>query len=373
MAYLKKSAPAGNGNNKPVEMNIVGKVLGYQDSPNGRAMLVEVMNEGKMQGKQALIALAEGGSAKRPSIEAFEKGKGKIKPVAEGSIVAFDRAVIAGEGKEPYIMTARWANAVRQNPTEVMGFFTGSVKEDGSHNLSMHVVNPDHAVLLSKDEAFPAITKRVLESPKPGSMIVAAVKDNEVIGGVFIGGWASKDANGQWQTPSTPTAVSESVKKALEDGQATEAFKAADRILVIPLEKFPVTHESERGPKNIAYIDKSLSKGGLVAAHMMVSLSDPSGDRETVYVNNAFRMGGKPVDPVPYVGERFGLKVPGVESAANHAEENPEGKPSVVQNVDKSNADEPVRETSSKLDDEDALVNDAFSGPQQTTSPGVGF
>lgn len=347
-------AGGSNGNGKKVSMTIVGHVIGYEKTESGAsAVRVEVLNEGgQMHGKQAVISLMEGdGFAKRPDISAFDPStpkKGKINKIPAGGTVSFDQAEISGQGKggpeDPYVMTSRWMNSLNQNPTPVSAFVTGGF-HDGKHNFTLHAIQEGEAFVAPKAEAVEKFSGLILESLKngrnPSAILVAVDATGTATAGFSMTGTRTKDANGNWVSPQTVQDVGGqggvlAAAVAKQDEETRKAFTGAASILVVPAEKLPVTFQSERGVKNVSRIAEGLSHdGGLNASRMMLSLSDPSGERQTVYVNNAVRLGGGKFDPVAAAAERLGVKMPGAEAGAEasmvaKAEPSPDEGPAVA-------------------------------------------
>ena len=378
MSFVK--ANNGNSNGKKISMNIVGRVMGYEKTEQGaNAVRVEVLNEGgSMHGKQAVISLIEGdGFAKRPDISAFDPStpkKGKINKIPAGGTVSFDSAEISGKGKggpeDPYVMTSRWMNGLNQNPTPVFAFVTGAFHE-GKHNFTLHAIQDEQAFVAPKAEAVQKFSDMVLESIQkgnnPSAILVAVDATGTATAGFSMTGTRSKDANGNWVAPQTATDIggkggvlANAVAK--QDEKTLKAFTEAASILVIPAEKLPVTFQSEKGVKNVAHIADGLNRTGLSASRMMLSLSDPSGERETVYVNNAVRLAAK-VDPVTVIAERLGVKMPDAEAGAEAA---------LVSKAEPSPDEGPAVTVTNELDDDG--LDSAFNEEVETkTDQDIGF
>lgn len=380
MSFVKASNNSGNGNNKKVPMKIVGKVLGYEKTESGAsAVRVEVLNEGgQMHGKQAVISLMEGdGFGKRPDISAFDPStpkKGKINKIPAGGTVSFDQAEISGKGKggpeDPYVMTSRWMNSFNQNPTPVSAFVTGGFR-DGKHNFTLHAIQEDEAFVAPKAEAVEKFSNMILESLKdgrnPSAILVAVDATGTATAGFSMTGTRSKDANGNWIAPQTVQDIGGqggvlATAVAKQDEETLKAFTAASSIMVIPAEKMPVTFQSERGVNNVSWIADRLSRdGGLNASRMMLSLSDPSGENQTVYVNNAVRLGGGKFDPVAAVAERLGVKMPGAEAGA---------ETSMLAKAEPSPDEGPAVTVTNELDDLDMAFDE---GPENKFDQSIGF
>lgn len=378
MSFVK--ANNGNSNGKKISMTIVGRVMGYEKTEQGaNAVRVEVLNEGgSMHGKQAVISLIEGdGFAKRPDISAFDPStpkKGKINKIPAGGTVSFDRAEISGKGKggpeDPYVMTSRWMNSLNQNPTPVFAFVTGSFHE-GKHNFTLHAIQDEQAFVAPKMEAVQKFSDMVLKSIQdgrnPSAILVAVDATGTATAGFSMTGTRSKDANGNWVAPQTATDIggkggvlANAVAK--QDEKTLKAFTEAASIMVIPAEKLPVTFQSEKGVKNVAHIADGLNRTGLSASRMMLSLSDPSGERETVYVNNAVRLAAK-VDPVTVIAERLGVKMPDAEAGAEAA---------LVSKAEPSPDEGPAVKVTNELDDDG--LDSAFNEEVETkTDQAIGF
>lgn len=386
MSFVKANNGNGNGNgNKNRPETIVGKVIGYEKTESGAsAVRVEILNEGGARhGKQAVISLLEGqefADLKRASIDAYNPDlpkKGKVGKIAPGGVVVFDSATgVVGGGKggpeDPYKMVSRWLNNFTFNPAAVTAFVTGGVS-DGKSSLNLHVLQEDKAFVASKAEfvaKFSNLALETLESGRnPSAILVAVDATGTATAGFSMTGIRTKDANGNWVTPQTDRDVGEVIAAAAkkQDEKTLKAFTEAASVMVIPAEKLPVTFQAKKTVNDVDRMAKHLAyDGGLNACRMMLSLSDPSGERQTVYVNKAAQLGVKELgkfDPVAVIGERLGVKMPGAEAGAEAA---------LVNKAEPSPDEGPAVKVTNELDDDG--LDSAFNEEVETkTDQAIGF
>lgn len=389
MSFVKANSGSSNGNgNKNRPETIVGKVIGYEKTESGAsAVRVEILNEGGARhGKQAVISLLEGQEftdLKRANIDAYNPGlpkKGKVGKIAPGGVVVFDSATgVVGGGKggpeDPYKMVSRWMNNFTFNPAAVTAFVTGGVS-DGKSSLNLHVLQEDKAFVAPKSEAVQKFSNMVLESIQngrnPSAILVAVDAAGTATAGFSMTGTRSKDANGNWVAPQTATDIggkggvlANAVAK--QDEKTLKAFTEAASIMVIPAEKLPVTFQAKKTVNDVDRMAKHLAyDGGLNACRMMLSLSDPSGERQTVYVNKAAQLGVKELgkfDPVAVIGERLGVKMPDAEAGAEAA---------MVSKAEPSPDEGPAVTVTNELDDDG--LDSAFNEEVETkTEQAIGF
>ena len=385
MSLVKANNGSGNGNgHKSRPETIVGKVIGYEKTESGAsAVRVEILNEGGARhGKQAVISLLEGQEftdLKRAGIDAYNPDlpkKGKVGKIAPGGVVVFDSATgVVGGGKggpeDPYKMVSRWMNNFTFNPAAVTAFVAGGVS-DGKSSLNLHVLQEDKAFVAPKAELVAKFSNLALETLEngrnPSAILVAVDATGTATAGFSMTGIRTKDANETWVTPQTERDVGEVIAAAAkkQDEKTIKAFTEAVSIMVIPAEKLPVTFQAKKTVNDVDRMAKHLAyDGGLNACRMMLSLSDPSGERQTVYVNRAAQLGVKELgkfDPVAAAAARLGVKMPGAEAGTEAA--------ALVAQAEPSPDEGPAQKVTNELDDLETAFDEEVS---HGTDQAIGF